>query len=428
MRQTRRWLVLATGLALCGCNAVGNIAGLPATPEKLSSDVIASANLETAYIQSLTIRAGLTQIPGTISNDWRLIQRAGIRDIDARCDEYLDALFRFNRGQQAVRRGLTATAATTGTILAIANAGATAFGIVTAAFGLSASLFDAGANSVLFTIEPSALRNVVLEGRSKYASVMAANPPTTRPDTMIQLQGYLAQCSPAAIEANINNAANGSRNAVTHPDPALSLNAARLAGPAIATGTPRERAAGEVRGAVNPAPAAPPVSLPDTKLEGEAAITFTHVARVQAALGLRVTGLLGPEGSETRRAIREFEAGMRARNEPGWGEPSGRLTGRTADTLITLGPMPAGMTSPFERGFLTNATRVEGGPLRHSTIEEARIAEVWTALELPGRPPASAAETWTRVRPAIRAKRDKVDGVEKGVDSLDSQLWSRIRP
>jgi hypothetical protein len=50
-------------------------------------------------------------------------------------------------------------------------------------------------------------------GRAKYLTRLTAEDVASRPQTMIALQGYLTQCSPAAIEANINNAANGSRNA-----------------------------------------------------------------------------------------------------------------------------------------------------------------------------------------------------------------------
>jgi len=430
MFEIVRWSALAMGLAVCGCQTSpvgGAIHGVPADIEKLQLDPIASANRESQFIEGLRIRAGLAQTPTlpVPPEDWNLILRAGIRVIDGQCDQYLDALFRFNREQRAVRQGLAATAGATASILGLAGVAAIPIAITAAAFGLSASLFDAGVNSVLFTIEPSALRNVVLEGRSKFVKVVLANPPTNRPDTMIALQGYLTQCSPAAIEANINNAANGSRNAVTSPNDDQATRAAILAAPAV-TLSRRERAAQENTTRVNPAPAPPPpvVAVADVRLEGEAGVTQTQVAAVQRALGITATGLLGPQDSPTRLAIMEFERGMKARNEPGWGEPTGRLAGRTADTLIPLGPMPAFLQSPFERAFLTNTSRTAGGAARHTAIDEQILAEVWATLGIAAaREPATM---WKTLRDAIVARRETVS-LEKGRTSLDSALWARIR-
>ena len=44
---------------------------------------------------------------------WSLVFKAGIQLINGHCDQYLDALFRFNREQRAARQDLLATGATT---------------------------------------------------------------------------------------------------------------------------------------------------------------------------------------------------------------------------------------------------------------------------------------------------------------------------
>ena len=54
---------------------------------------------------------------------------------------------------------------------------------------------------------------------------------------MISLRGYLSLCTPAAIEANINNSANGSRNSVTQQNNEdLGVRAAAMAAPAMSLG------------------------------------------------------------------------------------------------------------------------------------------------------------------------------------------------
>lgn len=440
MLKIGRGPALAMAIVLGGCGTLDNVAGLPPTPERLSANAMASAQLETRYIEALSVRAGLGgAMPATTSADWRLIQRAGIRDIDSRCDEYLDALFRFNRQQQAVRQGITATAATTGTILSIVRAASSAFGIVTAAFGLSASLFDAGANSVLFTIEPSALRNVVLEGRDKYAALMDKHPPSTRPDTMIQLQGYLAQCSPATIEANINLAANGSRNAVTHFDDRSALNAARLAGAAIApaalapasTQSPQDQARRDVARGVRGGPQGPviPQGDPDIRpVEVAARITATDVKSAQVMLGLPITGLMGPhrdgQTNSMRFAIMEFERGMQVRDD-GW-STTGNLAGKTYDTLVgASSPMPPALKSPFERALLTNLPgRSTDKPF--TALDLASVRAVWIRTARSD-PPAdlNAEQLLEKLRPMFAARR-QLERLGSG-NHLDAQLWEVIK-
>jgi hypothetical protein len=231
----RRAAFVAAILSIGACG--GGIEGPPANMENLSADPIARANLQTRYIEGLRLSADLPQYPATqpaSADDWRLIQRAGIDQIDEACNNYLYTLYRFNAQQKAARQGLLAATATTGVIMGLAGAGTMAIGIAAAALGLSAALFEASTNSVLFSVEASAVRNVVQESRSRFATVMAANPPTTRPDTMIALRGYLSLCTPAVIEANINNSANGSRNSVVTPDEKAGVAAAALAAPALA--------------------------------------------------------------------------------------------------------------------------------------------------------------------------------------------------
>jgi len=206
-----------------------SIRGVPPTLEQLN--VSASTTAQHQLVYDLIQVAGFA--PGTqlapYDDNWSLVMRAGVFEIGRQCDQYLDVLFRFNREQQAGRQDLAAAAAATGAIMGLSGVSVKAIAITAAAFGLATSLFDASVNSVLFTIEPSALRNVALQGRINYLVDLRQRRIDTRPDMLIALQGYLTQCSPAAIEANINNAASGAPSvAVASEAPA----AAALAAPA----------------------------------------------------------------------------------------------------------------------------------------------------------------------------------------------------
>lgn len=237
--SVRLWLAGCFAVLLSACSLIRDqadpstvsIRGVPPTLEQLNLSTTAYA--QDLMVNELVRTAGLSSQPPPNDPNWSLVMKAGVYEISRQCDQYLDALFRFNRQQRAGRQDLAAAAAATGAIMGIAGASVEALAITAAAFGLASSLFDASVNSVLFTIEPSALRNVALQGRKKYLDDLQKNniKPYSRPDVLIILQGYLTQCSPAAIEANINNAASGAPSVVV-PDRDKPEQAAVLAAPA----------------------------------------------------------------------------------------------------------------------------------------------------------------------------------------------------
>src|SRR5262249_51373201 len=153
-----------------------------------------------------------------------------------------------------------------------------------------------------FTIEPSALRNIALKGRQGYLDKLKMGDINNRPRMLIVLQGYLAQCSPAAIEANVNNAASGAPS-VASTDPETSARAAALATPAPAALVVEKPTNGEV---ATPPRTRPPNELGGGGAKGEKGVRRRDLATAQAALGLRADGDFGPA---TRQAIMEFQRG-----------------------------------------------------------------------------------------------------------------------
>ena len=357
---------LKTGIAACcailltSCGMIRDqadpgtvsVRGTQPTLEQLNTP--GNTRAQDAFIADLIHKAGISQPLRTRDDDWSLVAEAGIYEIGRQCDQYLDALFRFNREQRAARQGLTAIGAATAAIMGLAGTAAIPIAITAAAFGLSASLFDAGVNSVLFTIEPSALRNIALQGRKNYLDALDLSKINSRPRMMIYLQGYLTQCSPAAIEANINNAASGA-DSVSSTTPGVARKAAILAEPAT---TFIQRATTTVSASVV---SAPPLQADDRAGNAgasETAISKTRLMTAQRALGVAADGDFGPD---TRNALKEFQLGRNRRDSSTWGavELTGELAGRTASLAPYLSPMPAVFLSPFERAFLGN----NDGPL-----------------------------------------------------------------
>ena len=299
-----------------------------------------------------------------------MVFEAGVYEVGRQCDQYLDALSHFSRQPQANRPGLIAVAATSGAILGPAGVTTTAIAITAVAFGLSASLFDASASSALFTLEASALRNIVQRGHELYLARIAKDKIAinSRPRVMTALQGYLRECSPAAIEASLNGAA----------DPG--------AAPALATMTALAVINGDV---VTASPPPPSSSQPVDRLPQETALTL-EVKRVQKALGVAGNGTYG---AKTRDAIREFQTAMYRRNPLEWplSEANGSLTGRSGRILPSLTPMPPVFLSPFERAYLgTDGGFFTADPL--SAVDPARLDGLLAFL---GAPPAQVSAATT---------------------------------
>ena len=326
-----------------------SVRGVKPTLEQLNITSLTAA--QNAFIYDLTAKAGFVDANGRPyslpprSADWSVVTEAGIYEISRQCDQYLDVLFHFNRNQRAMRQGLTGIGAATATILGLASVAAAPIAITAAAFGLSATLFDAGVNSVLFNIEPSALRNVALKGRKGYLDDLKTKMTEidTRPRMMIALQGYLAQCSPAAIEANVNNAASGAPS-VASTDKDISREQATLAGSGQ---TLLQRAADVTGGRATDKPAPlDPASKPTGGLRREENIFKADVERVQAALGVPVVGNFGPA---TRAAIKEFQRGLNRKSPKAWPNKDG--TSNIVDLPPNLSKLPPVFETPFERAY-----------------------------------------------------------------------------
>jgi hypothetical protein len=244
-RAASRWLALCFVPLLSSCALVRDwtdpttvsVRGVPPTLEQLN--VGATIDAQNQLLGNLIVIAGLQPGAERTAADWDLVYRAGVYEIGRQCDQYLDVLFRFNREQRAGRQDLAAAAAAAGAIMGLSGVSSKAIGIAAAAFGLASSWYEASVNSVLFTIEPSALRNVVLQGRQKYLDDLKQKNVkiNSRPDMLIVLQGYPTQCSPAAFEANINNAASGAPSVVSSM-PGVAEKAAALAAPSSTTLAP----------------------------------------------------------------------------------------------------------------------------------------------------------------------------------------------
>ena len=363
-----------------------SVRGVAPTLEQLNISRDTAA--QDAFVNDLIRKAGLDYTPRPGDYSWGFVAEAGIYEIGRQCDQYLDVLFRFNRNQRAIRQGLTATGAATASILGVAGVVAMPIAITAVAFGLAASLYDAGVNSVLFTIEPSALRNVVLKGRQAYIRQLDLSKVNSRPRLLITMQGYLTQCSPATIEANVNNAASGAES-VVNVRPGAFADGALLGAPGATLiqqatppatptqvaipATPTQVATAVTTATVKPPPDVPVEARPRNAKAQEKNVSLEQLKNAQRALGVDDDGNFGPtDDSTTRMALREFQRGMIRRNLWDAIEETGMLTGKTFNLLAFIGPMSrTPFFTPFERSYLGNETGAMSA--RFATLDESRM-------------------------------------------------------
>jgi hypothetical protein len=161
------------------------------------------------------------------------------------------------------------------------------------------------------------------------------------------------------------------------------------------------------------------------RLPGEESLAVADVQRAQKALGVPASGDLGPVDSPTREAIEEFQKAMLDRPESNFSpnEFVGTLGGPiTRDILISIGPMPQGFQTPFERFFLGNSQDMRGPlgePIRAFSVPDPRqMKDLRDRLGLPPTPPEGK-DWWDGVREAMKAKFRR--------DKLDSALYARIK-
>ena len=436
MVRLARWMAICAALGLAGCDMLQadagstgtTIRGVPNGVEVI--DATRRVADQTKFLTQLFIVAGATDQAQPVA--WHEVFLAGVDQIDAECDQYQRLLYEFHRKRTADRRGLVAIAAGTAAILGLTATPAAPIAITASAFGLAQDLFDARVDSVIFSAERTAVRNIIVQGRQRYIEGVLPAALISRPRVMIALRGYLMQCAPETIEANFNNAANGSRFAVTSPIVVDAQAAAAAVAPGLSLS---QRAAVAVQGpAVRPEPTVVPVS---SKAFGsvpeEGNITPGDVRIAQRALGIAATGGFGTgPANDTRSAIIEFERGMNMKNPAEWPnkDGTGRLTDRTYAELISLRAMPRIFANPFERAWLGNDVS-RSGAAKLTQISPRRLATLWVKIRPAGGGPLATGDTLDAQVEIVRARivkfreEQNIDPGKGGV--LDSNLARALK-
>jgi len=296
-------------LSVAGCDAMDRIYSRQGVGVDLyATEGVATAQAQDDYFAKICEQAGVYCAPNSGPATWSAVVRAGMNDIDERCDGYLIWLDNIRRSQAPITKQILDTATATALIMQATGASAGSMAIVAAAFGLASSSFTNVSSRLILEVPHSTVQAIVLSRQKAYRDDLFGNPPVlipNRPAAVYALRSYLRLCMPITIEMEINNTiatferggvaalSTGSTNPKSKFISAKSVGVAR---PTIIhdVNAPLQR--------FNPP--APPAS--ESRVGPfEQRMSQKDMKRAMDILGCSGTDL-GPAGSQARRALAKF--------------------------------------------------------------------------------------------------------------------------
>jgi len=196
-------------LSVAGCDAVDRIYFRQGVGVDLySPEGVSTIEAQEAYFAKICEQAGVYCAPNSGPATWSAVVRAGMNDIDERCDGYLTWLDNVRRSQAPVTKQIADTATATALIMAASGASVGSMAIVAAAFGLASNTFTNVSTRLILEVPHSTVQAVVLSRQKAYRDELFGNPPVlipNRPAAVYALRSYLRLCMPITIEMEINN-------------------------------------------------------------------------------------------------------------------------------------------------------------------------------------------------------------------------------
>ena len=165
MRFIVRALVCAgVSLTVVGCNTVDGVYSREGAGVDLyATEGVSTADAQEAYFAKICDQAGVICAPNSGPATWSAVVRAGMNDIDERCDGYLTWLDNVRRSQAPITKQLADTAAATALIMQATGSNAAAMAVVAAAFGFASNTFTNISSRLILEVPHSTVQAVVFE-------------------------------------------------------------------------------------------------------------------------------------------------------------------------------------------------------------------------------------------------------------------------
>lgn len=299
MGQFRSLCALSLLLSACSSQfALENANRLSGPEPQLDSQDIAKfADHQKSVAQSLALAAGLEGKPASGDPRWQDVVDTGMHYVDTVCDDYINAIFKYERARDSAKSGVALTGAATLAAMGILQASAEAVALVGTAFGLTSGLIDTVSTAVVYNVRASAVETAVRKSQDAYRQGLEGRTYTTQAAALGAVRGYLALCLPATIENTIGRAVataaiEPTKGPASNIAPRLSIN--RDVGPPY-------RDASDPLPPVVPQP--PPDGVRNPMSRAEKFLTSREGQRIQRALCIAPDGDFGPS---TRQAIALF--------------------------------------------------------------------------------------------------------------------------
>ncbi|NKL74273.1 hypothetical protein GFM09_34605 [Rhizobium leguminosarum bv. viciae] len=148
---------------------------------------------------------------------WHSMVKAGLNDVDHRCDLYLAWLENKRSEKPFVDASLTSVGATAAGVLGIAAQGSAALEYVGLALGLTSQIYNAYYTRALLGIEPSTIKLTVEGRRLAFRNEFVDARYREKSDVVYVLRSYLKLCTPQTITMDVNAFARSAATGVEPP-------------------------------------------------------------------------------------------------------------------------------------------------------------------------------------------------------------------
>ncbi|GIL02982.1 MAG: hypothetical protein BroJett030_28810 [Alphaproteobacteria bacterium] len=292
--------------------------------------------------------------PANLSNEqWKQVVIAGINDINSRCDLYLAWLDNQRRTRGPIHHQLTSIDKFVQALLGFANVGNEAILVVGQAFGLA----DASLNNYYRAIDPdiefSSIQTLILSRQKKFVDEFRGETVYGRADAQYRLRNYLILCTPFTVKTEINDLITATARGVTTDEDRNGKSIALITG-GLSPSSPLPPEPGPKEALINPLSAV------------ERTLSLRDAMNIQNALCLAaIDGDFGRQGSNTRAALKEFEAIWYGPSQANGIIDTTRERNDLRNVMRTLtnaaaapSCRQAGFLSPYEVGFFLKGTSV----------------------------------------------------------------------
>jgi hypothetical protein len=195
------------------------LASYRAAQDKALVDLALMANVGSGSVKE-TVEADGRRSVTIQATSWDAIVKAGMEYSDHRCDRYLDALFKLNRGRKATVAQIGLLGSAAAGLMAAAKSAARDVAMVAIAFGLASSSVDTLAGSLLYELEPSSVQAIVRTLQDQYRANLGTGY-NDRSAAVLAMRRYALLCVPETIEAEVNLAVKKAIPGVSPAQPAL---------------------------------------------------------------------------------------------------------------------------------------------------------------------------------------------------------------